>query len=60
MYKYQKKKTMKTHLTETFLSSPHTSMNNFQKQLSGSRIENEDRTIDWFGSEITFESLKSS
>lgn len=51
---------MKTHLTETFLSSPHTSMNNFQKQLSGSRIENEDRTIDWFGSEITFESLKSS
>ena len=47
-------------LTKTFLTSPDTGMNNLEEQLTSSRIENENGTIDRFGGEISLESFVNS
>jgi hypothetical protein len=32
-------------------------VNDFQKELTGSRIEDENRTVDWFRRQVSFERL---
>ena len=46
-------------LSETLLSGPHGGVNDLQEQLSGARIEDEDRSVDRLGHKIAFESLVS-
>lgn len=47
-----------SQLTQTLLTGPNASVNNFQEKLTSAWIENEDSSIDWFCSQIAFESLK--
>ena len=44
-------------LTKTFLSSPNARMDDFKEQLSCSRIENKDGSVDGFGCKISLVSL---
>ena len=47
-------------LTKTFLTGPDTCVDNFEEQLTSSRVENENGTIDRFGGEISLESFVNS
>ena len=40
-------------LSKTFLTSPNTSMDNFQEKLASPRIEDKDCSIDWLGRQIS-------
>lgn len=48
----------KTYLSQTFLSSPYWSVDDFEEKLSRARIEDKDGTVDWFRGQVTFERLK--
>ncbi len=45
------------YLTKTFLTSPYGRVDDFQEELTGSRIKYKDRAVNRFCSQITFESL---
>lgn len=47
----------KTNLSQTFLSCPHRSVNDFQEKLSRARIEDKDCSIDWFRGQVTLKRL---
>lgn len=49
-----------SQLTETLLTCPHTCVNNLEEQLTSSGIENEDCSIDWLCSQVTFKGLVNS
>ena len=44
-----------SQLTKTFLSGPHDGMDNLEEQLTSSRVEDEDGTVDGFGGQVTLE-----
>ena len=44
-------------LTETLLSGPNGGVNNLDERLTGSRIEDEDRSVDRLGRKISLERL---
>ena len=44
-------------LSQTLLSSPHAGVNDLQEELSGARVEDEDRTVDGLCREVTLERL---
>ena len=48
------------YLSETLLSCPYGRMNDLQKQLSSTRVENKDGTIDRLGGQIALESFMYS
>ena len=48
----------KTYLSQTFLSSPYWSVNDFEEKLSRARIEDKDGAVDWFRGQVTFERLE--
>ena len=47
-------------LSETFLTSPNTSMDNFQEKLASPWIEDKDCSIDWLGRQISLMCLMDS
>ena len=47
-----------TYLSQTFLSSPYWSVDDFEEKLSCARIEDKNGTVDWFRGQVTFERLK--
>ena len=47
-----------TYLSQTFLSSPYWSVDDFEEKLSRARIEDKDGTVDWFRGQVTFERLE--
>lgn len=47
-----------TDLSKTLLSCPYRSVNNLQEKLSSSWVEDENRSVDWFGGQVTFKGLK--
>lgn len=44
-------------LTETLLTSPYRSVDNFDEGLSSSRVEDEDGSVDWLRRQVTLEGL---
>jgi len=44
-------------LAESFLACPNAGVDNFEEELSGSGVEDEDGAVDGFGGEIAFECL---
>ena len=45
------------HLSETFLSGPHRRVDDLQEQLTSSRVEDEDSSVDWLRRQVTLECL---
>jgi hypothetical protein len=46
-----------SQLRQTLLPRPHTSVDDLQEELACSRVENEDRSVDGLGDEVSFECL---
>ena len=44
-------------LTQTFLTSAHGCVNNLKKKLTSTRIEDENGSVDGFGSQVAFKGL---
>merc|ERR1719223_1650567 len=44
-------------LTETLLAGPDGRVNDLEEELSSTRIENEDRAVDWLRRQVTLEGL---
>jgi len=44
-------------LTQTFLSSPDRCVNDLEKELASSWVEDEYSSINWLGGQVTFERL---
>ena len=45
-------------LPETFLPRPHTSVDNLEEELTSTRIEDKDGSVDGLGGQVTFKCLK--
>lgn len=45
------------YLSQTFLSCPHRCVNDLEEELSGSRVEDENGSINWLGGQVTFKGL---
>lgn len=51
---------MYSYLSKTFLSGPHAGVNDLQEQLSCTRVEDENSSIDGFGRQVTLECFVDS
>ena len=47
----------RTDLSQTFLSGPHRRVDDLEEELTSSRVEDKDRSVDWLRRQVTLECL---